>query len=125
MIKRISRAAISDIAYPTRLGQDKQRVTIRKTPLITMLVSAVEVYPKETRGVLFGRKDQHTFTVEHAFPYQTAIRTRTLVKVDEDVEKCVDSLLQGLTLLKPIGGFHSHTNTRIGTKLTSMLIRSE
>lgn len=99
---------------------DKPKVVIRKNPLITMIASAVEVYPKECLGVLFGRNTQYTFTVEHVFTYQTADRTRFSVDIDEKVGTNTINMIQKLTPLKPIGDFHSHTIARTGTKLTSI-----
>jgi len=84
-------------------------VFIHKAPFVTMIVSAVEVYPKECLGVLFGYRTQHTAIVEQAFCYQTAERTGTTVEVEESRELCCRDMLQKLTSLEPLGDFHSHT----------------
>jgi len=84
-----------------------------------MIVSAVEVFPKECLGVLLGHKTQHTVIVEQAFCYQTAERTGTSVEVEEKREMCCRDMLRKLTSLESVGDFHSHTDTQIGTKLTA------
>jgi len=88
-----------------------------------MITSTIEAYPKECLGTLFGRRTQQAFTVEYAFPYQTAKRTTFRVEVDDKAEKCIHSTLQNLTSLRHIGNYHSHILG--GTKLTSIDKREE
>jgi len=95
------------------------KLIINKMPFITMVTSAIEVYPKECYGALFGRRIGHTFTVEYAFAYQTAKRGKTVVDMDDNIEKCIGEVLQKFTRFRKIGDFHSHT-TRIGTRLSSV-----
>ena len=93
-------------------------VFIRKNPFITMVASAVEVYPKECLGVLFGHRTQNTAIVEQAFCYQTAERTEYSVEVkDKEKESCCKLLLEKLTSLELLGEFHSHPKGT--TRLTS------
>jgi len=68
--------------------------------------------------VLFGNKTQHTVIVEQDFSFQTAKRTGTSVEVDDSREESCRDMLHKLTGLESVGDFHSHTNTKIGTKLT-------
>lgn len=95
------------------------KLIIGKTPFVTIVTSAIEVYPKECLGVLFGRRTGHTFKIEYAFAYQTAKRCKTVVDIDDNIENRIEEVLQNLTRFKKIGDFHSHT-TCIGTRLSSV-----
>lgn len=82
-----------------------------------MVVSAVEVYPKECLGVLLGyrawdsRDKTRRAIVEQAISYQTAERRRSSVEVDERHELRCKDMLYKISSLEPIGNFHSHPRT--------------
>ncbi len=86
--------------------------------LKTLLVSAVEVYKKETNGFLAGKpvlkkikgKEKPVVSLETVYPLQTAERKPSQVIHGSDLAH--KRTLSSLTALKMpiIGGFHSHTD---------------
>lgn len=75
-----------------------------------LLISAIEVYKKETYGLLIGYRDQNNmFIIEHALPHQTARRTHLSVRKNTRAEKRMGSFLKNMPHLSVIGDFHSHT----------------
>jgi len=94
-------------------------LVINRASFTTMVTSAIEVYPQECLGVIFGRKTGHTFVVEYAFAYQTAKRGKTVVDIDRRIKKRIEEVLQKFIRFKKIGDFHSHT-TNTGTRLSSI-----
>jgi len=87
---------------------------VYEMPFISMVVSAVEVYPKECLGVLLGYRAWNSLDktrraiVEHAISYQSAERGRKSVEVKEKHEFRCKNMLYKLCSLEPIGDFHSH-----------------
>ncbi len=86
--------------------------------LKTLLVSAVEVYKKETNGFLAGRpvlkrikgKEKPVISLQTIYPLQTADRKPSQVLHGSDLAH--KRTLSSLTALKMplVGGFHSHTD---------------
>lgn len=75
-----------------------------------LLLSAIEVYKKETYGQLIGYRNENSmFIIEHAVPYQTASRTHLSVLKNTRAEKRMESFLRNMPHLSLIGDFHSHT----------------
>lgn len=75
-----------------------------------LLISAIEVYKKETYGQLIGYRDQNNiFIIEHAVPHQTASRTHLSVRKNSRAEKRMESFLRNMPHLSVVGDFHSHT----------------
>ncbi len=75
-----------------------------------LLISAIEVYKKETYGLLIGYRDQNgMFIIEHALPHQTASRTHLSVRKNTRAQKRMESFLKNMPHLSVIGDFHSHT----------------
>jgi len=85
-----------------------------ETPFIDMIVSSVEVYPKECLGALWGYRAWSSVDVmrraiiEQAIPFQTAERTLRSVDIREKHEWRCKDMLYKLCALEPIGDFHSH-----------------
>lgn len=85
----------------------------------SLMVSATEVYPRETDGVIVGRVDDHgNYHVTHAHPYQTA--HRLFESVDQGNQRAVHRMNNLLTALnghpeRPhiIGGYHSHPQRKV------------
>lgn len=88
-----------------------------------MIVSAVEVYPKECLGVLLGYRAWNSLDktrraiVEQAISYQTAERTGSSVEIEERHELRCKDILYKLSASEPIGYFHSHP--KMGPDLSS------
>lgn len=88
----------------THVGVD--RIRLSQVAFTNFIASAVEVYPKEAYGLLFGRKRRETIFCNASIPLQTARRGLNLVRpsIKEDLVKKV-SCLMGLRWL---GVYHSH-----------------
>ena len=50
------------------------RVYLSENAFIDLLLSAAEVYKRESLGFLLGYKPEGRFIIEHAFSFQTARR---------------------------------------------------
>ena len=86
------------------------RVILRKDALAAIVVASIEVFKKESYGLLVGEKRGKRVIVRDAFGFQTAMRDYYSSEVFEFREKRVNYSLKYLTALKLIGDFHSHTN---------------
>ena len=85
-------------------------VQISTNAFWALLVSAIEVYKKETFGTLLGYRDSNnTFIVEHAIPYQTATRTHGSVEKNRRAHERIQKFFANLPQLSVVGDFHSHT----------------
>lgn len=87
------------------------KVFILENAFWPLLLSSIEVYPKECLGLLIGSQDRYRSVVHHAIVFQTAERyNRTVHFPKEAVHRgVVDFLRECLPHLKIIGDFHSHT----------------
>lgn len=87
---------------------------IYEPAFIHMVVSSVEVYPKECLGVLLGYRAWNSVDkirraiIEQAISFQTAERSRNSVEVKEKHEFRCKDMLYKLCSLESIGDFHSH-----------------
>ena len=92
-------------------------VWVNRWVLKLLISSAVEVYPRETMGLLWGvkeykklsRKRKRVLSVKAVYPIQTA--RRTLTSVDWGNKSAKVRLLNTLRSIRVgiIGEFHSHT----------------
>ena len=109
------------MARETILGKKKSRImsSIRKEiylsehSFLSLLVSAIEVHPKETYGVLLGYKQRNRFVVEYAIPYQTAERHQSFVYRNERAHEKMVRFLGDLAKVRTIGDLHSHPDTNV------------
>lgn len=81
---------------------------LNENSFLSLVSSAVEVYPNETLGVLIGIKSKDKIQVQYAVPYQTAKRKRDEVEVTLLKEKRMNKFLTKTTALESVGDFHSH-----------------
>lgn len=81
---------------------------LNENSFLSLVSSAVEVYPRETLGVLIGIKSKDKIMVQYAIPYQTARRGRNEAKVTQPREKRMNKFLIRTTALEIVGDFHSH-----------------
>lgn len=81
---------------------------LNENSFLSLVSSAVEVYPNETLGVLIGIKSKDKIQVQYAVPYQTAKRKRGEVEVTPLREKRMNKFLTKTTALEIVGYFHSH-----------------
>ena len=84
------------------------QVFISESAFWGLLVSAIEVYKKESYGLLLGHRDGNNFMVVHAVACQSAERHSTWVKAREKSYARVVNFFQQLPNLYLIGDFHSH-----------------
>ncbi len=69
----------------------------------------MEVYRRESFGVVVGTQRGKTFTVKYCLPYQSAERGYRTITVARTRQDRVDNALQCLSPDNVIGDFHSHT----------------
>ncbi len=85
-------------------------VYISGDAFLSMVIAAVEVFRKETLGILLGYKSENSFVVENAIAYQTSDRYASLVHRNDNAHKRIASFLKNVNSpSKIIGDFHSHT----------------
>ncbi len=83
----------------------KKEMYIRGLPFESLLRSALETFPKETTGEVFGYFDSSSlfWEVSYVQPTQLAKRNKRSSYVSEGVENLDWTVLQ-----EHLGGFHSH-----------------
>lgn len=84
------------------------QVYISESAFWGLLVSAIEVYTKESYGLLLGHNLENMFIVEHAIACQKAERHSTWVKAKDKSYRKIVEFLKNLPNLYIIGDFHSH-----------------
>jgi proteasome lid subunit RPN8/RPN11 len=84
------------------------QIKIKRLDLIYIIFSALEVYKRETLGILFGKLNNEVFEIEGILPYQTASRGFSWVVPKDSTEKRMKEIFSQ-TSVKPIGDWHSHT----------------
>ena len=87
------------------------KVFILENAFWHLLLSSIEVYPKECLGLLIGSQDIYRTVVHNAVVFQTEERfARHVHFPKEDVHhQIVNFLDECLPHLKTVGDFHSHT----------------
>ncbi|MFH1452528.1 MAG: Mov34/MPN/PAD-1 family protein [Armatimonadota bacterium] len=87
------------------------KVYILEDAFWSMLLSTIEVYPRECLGLLIGTYDVKNFIVHKSVVFQTAERYMQSVNFPKDRvhDEVVGFLKKHLPYLKTIGDFHSHT----------------
>ncbi|MDI6739325.1 MAG: Mov34/MPN/PAD-1 family protein [Candidatus Edwardsbacteria bacterium] len=84
------------------------QVFISESAFWGLLVSAIEVYKKESYGLLLGHRDGNNFMVVHAVACQKAERHSTWVKAREKSYARIVNFFSQLPSLYLVGDFHSH-----------------
>lgn len=85
-------------------------IVLKDHTMINIIVSSVEVFKKETYGILLGNKRGKNYNIHNAVTFQTAERDYFDVSVNTLREKRINTTLQFLGHHKLMGDFHSHTN---------------
>lgn len=83
-------------------------IFLSPTAFLGISVAAVEVYPRETAGILIGIRGGGKIWVEYAVPIQTARRDEESVTWKPHVEDRIKAFMTGCTNLEIVGSFHSH-----------------
>ena len=85
-------------------------VAISPTAFLNMVLSSIEVYKKETYGIILGKKSRGNYYLLHAATFQSAMRDYDFVSIDLSREKRINRILKYLTNYRLIGDFHSHAD---------------
>ncbi len=91
----------------------RREVYLTESAFLSLVVSAIEVTPKETYGVLLGYRERNRYIIDYAIPYQTAERHTSFVYRNEKAHEKMVRFLDELSKVRPIGDFHSHPNTYV------------
>ena len=86
----------------------ERNATITEQAFVGMIVSAIEVFKKESYGALIGEVHRKHFLVTDSYTYQTAKRDYMAVSVLRTRQLRVSRSLGLFTNSKVIGDFHSH-----------------
>lgn len=90
------------------------KVILKYYPLIHLLVPAIESFPNEYYGILFGDKTSRSsgnerFIPEIVLPSLTAKRSKSEVNYDHETDRFIAGIVSLMCDSKHIGDFHSHT----------------
>jgi len=90
------------------------KIYVLENAFWNLLLSSVEVYPKECLGLVIGALNDDVSVIHHAVTFQTANRRRRDVEFPRhSVHRNVRSLLEEfLPHQRIVGDFHSHTTAR-------------
>lgn len=91
-----------------------REIIFKPHPFFTCLMSALEIYPRETYGFLFSQINENT--IDFAYTLKTAETTFGVVYTDSEVEEYLFERAKKDFGLNLIGDFHSHTD--YGSKTT-------
>ncbi|MFH0978430.1 MAG: hypothetical protein V1837_03955 [Candidatus Woesearchaeota archaeon] len=83
-------------------------VVIEEGALLGILTSAVEVYDKETCGILIGRRKGNSYVIKYAITHQTAERKKKEITVDDKYEKRINRTNCLISKYSRVGDYHSH-----------------
>lgn len=84
-------------------------VYVSDNAFLAMVIAAIEVFQKETLGILLGYKSDSSFVVQNAVTYQTSDRYNALVARNDNAHRRIEAFLQNIVShARIIGDFHSH-----------------
>ncbi|MBI2146932.1 Mov34/MPN/PAD-1 family protein [Candidatus Woesearchaeota archaeon] len=86
----------------------RRNVTITEAAFSEMVMACLEVYKKESFGILLGEVHKKHYLVTDTYYYQEAKRTYDAVDVKQNRINRINSLLTYFSTSKVIGDFHSH-----------------
>lgn len=85
-------------------------VDLKKSAILNIIISSVEVYKKETYGILLGDKTRNRCNVIDSITFQSAKRDYMFVSISKYREKRINETLKYMCGYQLVGDFHSHTN---------------
>ena len=91
----------------------RKEVYLTEHAFLSLILSTVEVHPKETYGVLVGYRERNRYIIEYAIPYQSAERHQSFVFRNEKAHEKIVRILGDLAKVRTIGDFHSHPDTSL------------
>jgi len=83
-------------------------VVIEEGAFLGLVSSAVEVYGKETAGLLIGKRKGNSYVIKYAITYQSAKRKKTEVEIDEISETRLHQTHNLISRYGRVGDYHSH-----------------
>jgi len=87
----------------------RKNIFIKEKAFLSMVLSAIEVYHRESLGVLLGHRTSDGFVIEYAIPYQSAEKGLSWVETKPKRVDRIEKVLNTLPI-SVIGDFHSHTD---------------
>jgi len=87
---------------------DELIVYIKERAFLAIILSVVEVYKRETLGLLLGYKGSNRFFVEYAIPFQTAEREFSWTEPKARAVARMTNITKKMSI-DVIGDYHSHT----------------
>ncbi len=90
------------------MKQSFNKAVIQEPALVALLTAAMEVYPKETFGLVFGSRFKKKFIIKNALTYQNATRKKNETSIWPAQERKVRYVLNEVSGYSIIGDFHSH-----------------
>jgi len=88
--------------------EKRLRVFLKERAFLSIILSVVEVYKRETMGLLLGFGGGDEYIIEYAIPYQTADKGFTWVEPRERISERMLKIVEHLPI-DMIGDYHSHT----------------
>lgn len=86
------------------------KVVLKQDAFLSMVLSSIEVYRKETYGLVIGIRKKKNYLVSNCFSFQTAKRHYDVIEIDESKERMINNHIKYLTNHKLLGDYHSHAN---------------
>src|SRR3989338_7808495 len=86
----------------------EMKLILSKPAAVNIILSAVEVYKKETYGILLGERRGKHIRVNQAVSFQSANRDYEYVSMDTARENRMNHILKHVSGMKIVGDFHSH-----------------
>lgn len=80
--------------------------------IISMLIAAAEVYPKEAFGTVYGTRIGNKFLPKGIVPYQLAKRTKRSASIEPGHHVMMNKLLCSFKSVEQIGTWHTHPYTK-------------
>ena len=90
------------------LSDERRNATLSRQAFIDMVTNAVEVYKKESFGILLGVRHKKHYFVSDVIAYQTATNDYETVDVTSFRVNRINFALSHLTNQQVIGDYHSH-----------------
>ncbi len=91
------------------LVMDEFTVYIKERAFLAIILSVVEVYKRETLGLLLGYKGGNKFFVEYAIPSQTAEKKFSWTEPKMRAIERMTNITKNMSI-DVIGDYHSHTD---------------
>ena len=107
--KTATKQKASGAAIEATLTENITRAEVEKHVLDSMTMGALEVAPKETAGVLFGRESEGIASIRHAQVIQEAlVRTAYSTAPNPISEERIAEAEQSVIDMEFVGSYHSH-----------------